>query len=199
MSDPAVRIGEAQAARTSAAAADLRLMGRIEAGDRLAFETLYRDHHAKLDRFLSGLLRTPEQVEEVLNDTLVAVWRKPAGFRGASKLSTWIFSIAYRKALRARARFDLPVEDLNAGLRVSADPGPHQEYEWAQTQVLLRNALGGLSVEHRTVVELTYFHELAYHDIAMIMDCPVDTVKSRMFYAKRKLKAALAGELSDWV
>lgn len=199
MTEPDPGTGGRAQQRAAAAAADLRLLVRIEAGDRSAFEALYRAHHAPLTRFLSGLVRSPEQVEEVLNDTLVAVWRKPSGFKGASKLSTWLFSIAYRKALRARARFDLPMEDLEADRRVSDEPDPQRECERSETQTQLDAAIRTLSAEHRAVIELTYYNELPYQDIAVILDCPVDTVKSRMFYAKRKLRAVLAGDLFDWL
>jgi RNA polymerase sigma factor (sigma-70 family) len=179
--------------------AETRLLKRVADGDRRAFEELYRLYHPRLARFLSYQLRTPELVEEVLNDTMMAVWRKPDSFAGHSKLSTWIFAIAYRKALRARTRFDEPVEDEDAEARPSEEAGPDRQLGLRQAQQALRAAMGGLSADHRAVVDLTYFQEFGYKEIAEIMACPVDTVKTRMFHARRNLRAAFGGELTDWL
>jgi RNA polymerase sigma factor (sigma-70 family) len=178
---------------------EAHLMQRIAAGDRRAFEELYRLYHPRLARFLAHRLRRPDLVEEVLNDTLMVVWRRPDSFAGGSKLSTWLFTIAYRQALRARARFDEPVEDLSADERPSDEPGPEQAIGRHQVGLALREAMTGLSEDHRTVIELTYFHEFGYKEIAEIMACPVDTVKTRMFHARRRLKAVLPGDRSDWL
>jgi RNA polymerase sigma-70 factor (ECF subfamily) len=145
------------------------------------------------------LLRGPDLVEEVLNDTLMVVWRRPESYNGGSKLSTWIFAIAYRKALRARTRSDEPLEDKDAALRASEDAGPEQLMSERQTRRRLLDAIEGLSADHKTVVHLTYFHECGYREISEIMGCPVDTVKTRMFHARRHLKKVLPGALADWL
>lgn len=186
-------------APVTASSAEARLLRRVAGGDRRAFEELYRLYHPRLARFLSYQLRTPELVEEVLNDTMMAVWRKPDSYSGASKLSTWIFAIAYRKALRARTRFDEPVEDEDAEARPSEEPGPDQQLGRRQAQQALLAAMDGLSADHRAVVGLAYFHEFGYKEIAEIMACPVDTVKTRMFHARRNLRAAFGGGLTDWL
>jgi RNA polymerase sigma factor (sigma-70 family) len=178
---------------------ETHLMSLVARGDRRAFESLYRLYHRRLARFLSNLLRKAELVEEVVNDTLLAVWRRPDSFSGKSKLSTWIFAIAYRKALRARSRFDEPLEESDAESRASEEAGPEQRLGRGQTHEALRVAIASLSADHRAVVHLTYFQELGYKEIAEIMDCPVDTVKTRMFYARRHLKNALCGSLADWL
>ncbi|HEY2660575.1 MAG TPA: sigma-70 family RNA polymerase sigma factor [Caulobacteraceae bacterium] len=178
---------------------EARLIRRVVDGDRRAFEELYRLYHPRLTRFLSNLLRKREAVEEALNDTLMAVWRRPDSYSGASKLSTWIFAIAYRKALRARARLDEPTEDKAAETRASDEAGPEQLLGRLETQRVLLDAVSGLSADHRAVVDLTYFHEMGYKEIAEIMSCPVDTVKTRMFHARRHLKTALSGRLTDWL
>ena len=178
---------------------DARLMARIRAREIDAFEELYRDYHGRLTRFLYNLVRRPQLVEEVLNDTLMVVWDKPESFNGASKLSTWIFAIAYRKAMKAVRRQDEAVEDPRAEERASLDASPEDEFGRQRIQVLLAKAIGELSPEHRAVVDFTYFHEMGYREIAAIMGCPVDTVKTRMFHARRHLRRRLAGELPDWV
>ena len=145
------------------------------------------------------MLRRPALVGEVLNDTLMVVWNRADTYNGRSKVSTWIFAIAYRKALKALRRVDEPMEDTFAERRGSDAPGPEQQLGQSQVRTLLIEALGDLSHDHRTVVDLAYFHELGYREIAEIMDCPVDTVKTRMYHARRNLKARLPGQLTDWL
>jgi RNA polymerase sigma-70 factor (ECF subfamily) len=187
--------------RTPAAASpegDEALIARIRAKDLEAFEALYRKYHTRLSRFLTKLVRRPQIVEEVMNDTLMVVWERAHAFNGASKLSTWIFGIAYRKAMKALRKQDEPVEDPWAERRISLDPTPEDALARQRSQALLRHAIGELSPDHRAVVEFTYFHEMGYREIAEIMGCPVDTVKTRMFHARRHLKRRLAGEWPDW-
>ena len=186
-------------ARIPPAQDDARLIARIVTGDLRAFETLYRLYHPRLSHFLIRMLRRPTVVEEVLNDTLLIVWNKAETYNGHSKVSTWIFAIAYRRALKALRRVDDPMEDTFAEHRESGEPGPEQLLGRRQVNVLLTEALGGLSHDHRTVVDLAYFHEMGYREIAEIMDCPVDTVKTRMYHARRNLRAALSGQLADWL
>ena len=178
---------------------DLRLFARVRARDRDAFEALYRLYHPRLARFLLNLLHRPQLVEEVLNDTLFVVWERSDTFRGASKLSTWIFAIAYRKAMKALRRLDEPVEDRDADLRPSEEAAPDAPVNRQRAQAALLAALARLSADHRAVVDLTYFHEMGYREIAEIMDCPVDTVKTRMFHARRHLRRIMDGELADWL
>lgn len=175
---------------------ELDLFARLRDGDRGAFETLYRHYRPRLSRFLLSLTQRRQIVEEVLDDTLMVVWSRPETFNGASRLSTWIFAIAYRKMLKA-LRIDEPIEDTDAMGRASPDPGPDQRLNEQRVHELLLRAMGELSPNHRAVVDLTYFHEMSYRDIAEIMDCPVETVKTRMFHARRQLRRILAGEFGD--
>jgi len=145
------------------------------------------------------MLRQPATVEEVLNDTLMVVWKRADSFNGNSKVSTWIFAIAYRKALKALRKLDEPMEDTLAEKRPSGEPGPEQLLGQSQGRAALAGALDDLSDDHRTVVDLAYFHEMGYREIAEIMDCPVDTVKTRMYHARRNLRSRLVGQLVDWL
>ncbi|MBW0008155.1 MAG: sigma-70 family RNA polymerase sigma factor [Sphingomonas sp.] len=189
--------------RTEAArplASDEReLLARVAAGDRQAFERLYRLYQPRLSRFLTTLLRRPQLIEEVLDDTMMVVWQTADRFRGSSKLSTWIFAIAYRKAHKARLRWPDPVEDPEQDSRISQDPAPDDELHHQKLHDSLIRAMDQLSADHRAVVDLTYFHGLGYREIAEIVDCPVDTVKTRMFHARRRLKQAIGGSLADWL
>ena len=178
---------------------ETRLIARIVDRDLRAFETLYRIYHPRLSRFLLNILRRPHVAEEALNDTMMVVWKKPEAFNGTSKVSTWIFAIAYRTALKARSRLDEPVEDTDDGARASPELGPEQQLGQRQLQEILMSAMGRLSADHRAVVDLTYFHEAGYREIAEILDCPVGTVKTRMHHARKNLKDMLAGRLGDWL
>jgi len=187
------RLTAATSRSDRSAADEVVLLRQIAAGDRVAFETLYRGYFPRLTRFLERLMRRPQAVEEVLNDAMLVVWHKAASFSGQSKVSTWIFAIAYRKALKALKRFDEPVESDDE-LAESPEPGPEAHLMQRQLTAVLWESIGSMSAEHRAVIELTYYHGYAYREIAQIMGCPVDTVKTRMFHARRRLRLML----SDW-
>ncbi|WP_443751024.1 RNA polymerase sigma factor [Asticcacaulis solisilvae] len=178
---------------------EVDLVGRVVGRDRRAFETLYRLYHPRLTAFLTRFIRRPDRVEEALNDTLMVVWNRADRYNGQSKVSTWVFGIAYRQGLKALSRFDEAVEDADAESRRSEDKTPEEHLGQRQTRIVLDHAMETLSADHRAVVDLAYFHEMGYREIAEIMDCPVDTVKTRMFHARRNLKAQLAGQLADWL
>lgn len=175
------------------------LINRLCNRDIKAFEELYEEYRKKLSYFISNMINKPQVVEEVFNDTMLVVWQKINDFAGASKLSTWIYAIAYRKAIRARTKLDEPLSD-ESGIEQNIDENETQE-TFAQSRLnqILKKSLDDLSYEHRTVVNLTYFEGLHYRDIAEIMECPVDTVKTRMFHARRQLKKSLGGDFADWL
>lgn len=175
------------------------LVSRVLHRDSRAFHELYRSYRPRLTRFLTNLVSRPPLVEEVLNDTMMVVWNRLEAFKGNSKLSTWVFAIAYRKGMKALQRSDDPVEDNLLTASASHEPGPEERANHQWTHQALKRALAQLSPNHRIVVDLTYFHEMGYREIAEIMECPVDTVKTRMFHAKKQLKQILAGEKSDWL
>ena len=161
-----------------------------------AFDVLYRRYYPRLVRFLDRMTRRANLVEEILNDTMFVVWSRAESYNRQCKVSTWIFAIAYRKALKAIQRQDEPMEDA-ADERISEEVGPEQRLGQKQMSELLQRALDTLSVEHRTVVDLTYFHGAGYREIAQIVDCPVATVKTRMFHARRRLKSLLPPQVED--
>lgn len=175
---------------------ELALLAGVQRGRRADFDALYRLYHPRLWRFLSHMLRQGDLIEEALNDTLLVVWQRADGFDGRSKLSTWIFGIAYRKALKALSRLDLPADGDDAEEPVDPGPGPEQQLGLAQLRGRLGAALAELSPEHRAVVELCYFHDMAYGEIAEVVGCPQETVKTRMFYARRRLRLLL-DDLAD--
>lgn len=188
-----------QAFPLSATHDEAALVARVADGDLRGFEALYRLYNRRLSRFILNMVHRPHLAEEILNDTLMVVWRKAAAYDGRSKVSTWIFAIAYRRALNALRSLKEPIEDKNAERRESPEEGPEQQLGRQQIHDLLLNAMTKLSADHRAVVDLTYFHEMDYREIAEVMACPVDTVKTRMYHARRHLKRVLAGQASDWL
>ena len=185
--------------RRPASTDERELLARISHGDLAAFERLYRLYQPRLARFLATLLKRPQLIEEVLDDTMMVVWQSAGNFRGSSKPSTWVFAIAYRKAAKARARWPDPVEEPAMDTRVSEEPQPDEELHHDRLRAALLKAMDQLSADHRAVVDLTYFHGLGYRDIAEIVGCPVDTVKTRMFHARGRLKQVMSGSLVDWL
>lgn len=176
---------------------EVRLLALICAGNQAAFETLYRLYFCRLARFLDRLTRSTALLEEIVNDTMMVVWRRGDSFDHTCKVSTWIFSIAYRKALKALKSCDDPVQsdpDLEPGNELHQ---PETEFAKKQLRQQLSVALAAIPMEQRTVVNLTYYHGMGYEEIAIIMDCPVNTVKTRMFHARRRLKILLAEQIQS--
>ena len=166
---------------------ELALLARIAAQDAQAMHELYHQYHKRLARFLMRLTSRYDLAEEIINDTFWVVWQHAADFRGASQVSTWVFGIAYRRGLKTlkRVRPDLIAEESEA---------PEQfEEPWLQAELRewLGAALGKLPHEQRMVLELAYNVGHSCEEIATIMQCPVNTVKTRMFHARRKLKGLL--------
>ncbi|MDY0748784.1 sigma-70 family RNA polymerase sigma factor [Paucibacter sp. R3-3] len=173
-------------------AAEMFLFQGVRQGRQKSFEELYRLYHPRLQRFLLHMIRQGDQVvEEVLNDTMMVVWRRADAFDGRSKLSTWIFGIAYRKALKALSRQDLPADDSDLPETADSAPGPESAIGFVQLRRRLQEAMSALSVDHRAVVELCYFQDMSHAEIAEIVGCPPETVKTRMFYARRRLRGLL--------
>lgn len=178
---------------------EARLIERVVAGELRAFEALYRAYHPRLTRFIERMTRQPALTGEVLDDTLFVVWQRAERYNGRSKVSTWIFGIAYRKTLKALQARDEPLPDPDADETIEPGPGPEQRLSQWQLRATLLSALDRLSPEHRAVLALTYYHGMGYREIAEIVDCPVDTVKTRMFHARRRLLTLLPGGKADWL
>lgn len=171
---------------------DLLLLKRVAVKDGLAFEELYRSFYPQLSRFLTRLLCRQELVEELVNDTLFVVWEKAGDFQGRSKVSTWIIGIAYLKGIKALDRLKMMPEQQAAPMKeVEELEADSSQIKKLGMQDWLRSGLMQISPEQRSVVELTYFFGCSYLEIAGIMDCPVNTVKTRMFHARRRLEKLL--------
>lgn len=168
------------------------LIQHVAGHDRQAFEVLYQRYARRLAGYLGKFLRQPELVEEVLDDVMMVVWQNAARFNYQCRLSTWIFGIAYHKALKAmsHARTALP-ESLPQPVAWNEEDDPAVMASRQEQERAITKAVASLSPEHRAVVELTFYHAHSYQEIATITGCPVNTVKTRMFYARRRLAQAL--------
>lgn len=166
---------------------------RIARRDRGAFEELYREYGPRVFRFAVRMIRDETKAEEVTNDVMVEIWKSAGQFKGRSRASTWIFSIARHRALNAVRRKQLPMTGLDDAAEVRDETeDPMASTDQQTTSDLLRTAIDQLSNEHREVIELTFFHGLNYKEIAKIVECPEGTVKTRMFHAKKQLGPLLS-------
>lgn len=184
---------EAAAAANERDLATLRRL-RSEAG---AFEALYREFYPRLFDFLLRMLGSPRDVEEAINDTMLVVWRKADDFAERSKVSTWIFGIAYKKALK-RLQWNRRLAEREVQVDIEA-VSPYDPVEIVGDEALLariRVAVGQLPLAQRSIVHLAFFYGYSYSEIAEIVDCPVNTVKTRMYYARERLRPLLDAVLS---
>jgi RNA polymerase sigma-70 factor (ECF subfamily) len=167
---------------------DSALLVAIAAGDRRALEELYLSFHRRLARFLSRFTSRYENVEEIINDTFMVVWQSAKDFRNASQVSTWIIGIAYRTALKSfrRQKNHAAAQSLEDYPEQTVDPTFDAELnDW------LNHGLSRLPMEQRLTLELAYHMGHSLEEIAAITDCPVGTVKARMFHAREKLRQYL--------
>jgi RNA polymerase sigma-70 factor, ECF subfamily len=167
---------------------DSALLAAIAAGDRRALEELYLSFHRRLARFLSRFTSRYENVEEIINDTFMVVWQSAKDFRNASQVSTWIIGIAYRTALKSfrRQKNHAAAQSLEDYPEQTVDPTFDAELnDW------LNHGLSRLPMEQRLTLELAYHMGHSLEEIAAITDCPVGTVKARMFHAREKLRQYL--------
>jgi RNA polymerase sigma-70 factor, ECF subfamily len=178
---------------------DLLLLERIAQGDRVALHELYVAYYHPLLRFIQRITRSLELAQEGVNDVMLTVWRNSTSFGHRSSVSTWIMGIAYHKALKAldsrrrwSSRFGFHIDDYEDRAEIAVDPAEQRDL-----RETLGKALETLSPEQRAVVELTYFGGYSYDEIAVITGCNVNTVKTRMFYARAKLRKALPALAND--
>lgn len=171
------------------------LIGRVAAGDRRAFEALYRAYFPRLTRFLQRMTRSAALIEEIVNDTLLVVWRKAASFDGSSKVSTWVFAIAYRRACKALQALDEPVEGSADEQAFQDSDRPDWQLDQQRLAQAVDAALATLPLAQRIAFQLTFYHDMTYTEIAEIMECPVNTVKTRMFHTRKRLASLLDDQL----
>lgn len=175
-------------------ASDLDLLAGVAAGDPSAFERLYRLYETRVYQYARTLISDATVAEEIVGDTMTAVWRGAGTFGRTSRVSTWIFGIARHKALdalrrRGRQQQEVPLDGA-ADLQ-NPDESPLDGMQRKQMASLTHSALTRLSPEHQEILRLVFHEELPYGEIAMLLSIPVNTVKTRVYYAKQRLKQEL--------
>ncbi|PHS32157.1 MAG: RNA polymerase subunit sigma [Methylophaga sp.] len=170
----------------------IALLEKISAGDEMAFADFYRLYETRLYRFIKSKLNDSFEASDILNEVFLNVWQKAGTFEGRSKVSTWLFGIAYYKTMdRLRKKIPATVDD-DQFLEIE-DDAPNQLACMVSDENAgdVRFCLDALKSAHRAVMELTFFNELSYREISKIVDCPENTVKTRMFHAKQAMKRCL--------
>ena len=181
--------------RTSAAmqtTSDEALIERIAAGDKLAMQVLFARHQVRVYRFVLRLVRDQSVAEELVGEVFVDVWRQAGRFEARSTASTWLLAIARYKALSAlRRRTDQELDDDKAA--TIEDPGDSPEVSVLKKNKgeVLRQCLTALTPEHREIIDLVYYHEKSVEEVAQIVGIGENTVKTRMFYARKRLSELL--------
>ncbi len=169
------------------------ILATVAMGDSTAFERLYHLYEKRLYRYVYSLVCDQSLAEDIVGETMIAVWRGAGTFSGGSRVSTWIFGIARHKSLdvlrQSGRRREVDLEGA-ADLPTQAD-SPFDDVERKQVETLTKQALTALSPEHQEVLRLVFYEELPYQDIATLLSIPTNTVKTRVFYAKQQLKRQL--------
>lgn len=174
-------------------ARERQLITETAAGNEKAFEQLYQLYFSRLFQFIFRITRTHNGIEEIINDVMYVVWEKASTYNQTCRPSTWILGIAYFKALK-RVEKSVGDEDQSVEFNDELDYFPDKSTQWisqVETSNWLEVAFTQLSTEQRAVVEMTYFQGLHYNEIAEIMQCSENTVKTRMFHARKILAKSL--------
>ncbi len=163
------------------------LVGRVAAGDQQAFAEFYVLYRRRLARFLGRFLASADTIDELINDVMFVVWRESGRFEARSRVSTWVFGIAWHKAVKALER------QRRQDVRHAEEPDslPAGERTDLEDRDWLRRGLDQLSPEHRMVLELTFYVGCSYEEIAAIAHCPLNTIKTRAFHARKRLHEIL--------
>lgn len=171
------------------------LIEAIARKDRSAFGQFYRALERPLFRFVQVKLNDPFRSADIVHEVFLEIWRNAGAFQKKSSVRTWVFSIAYRKVVdifrregRLSYQQDLPEQ-------VDDSPDPVAALTAAQNAEAVRGCLDGLKPEHRLAIELTFYEDMGYRDIASITGVPEGTVKSRVFHAKQLLMRCLSARL----
>lgn len=186
-----------EAATSEVVEDDRQLLREIARQNRRAFDALYRRYYRRIFHFVVRMVRREDLAEEVVDDTMFAVWRNAASFEGGSAVSTWLLGIAYRQALKAmeKNRKHSVVDSNDELIAATLDADPSTDPERSATnenyRELLEKGIDALGEHHRLVVELTAMGH-SYSEISAVLGCPENTVKTRMFHARAQLKRFLA-------
>ena len=188
-------------ASTMSGPEDTELIKRIAKQDQTAVEVLYGRYQVRVFRFILRKVRSEAVAEELTNEVFMEVWRNASRFEGRSSLSSWILGIAHNRAISSlRKRRETELDEDAAGAIADDSDDPEVTAQKTDKGALLRQCMERLSDEHRTIIDLVYYHEKSIAEVAEIVEIPQNTVKTRMFYARKKLSEFLeeAGVDRGW-
>jgi RNA polymerase sigma-70 factor (ECF subfamily) len=172
------------------------LIKAIAAGSQSAMRTLYARHHVRVFRFIAHLVTDSGRAEDLVSEVFIDVWSQADRFEGRSQVSTWILSIARYKALSAllaqRRRRIVELDGTAMELIEDTSDTPEQSVLSRDRRAQLRGCLAQMSREHREVIDLVYYHEKSVEEVAEIIQMPKNTVKTRMFYARKRLAQVMS-------
>ena len=180
---------------------DRELVGRVATGDRAAVRLLFMRHHARIYRFVARQTGSESMADDIANEVFLELWRQAPAFEGRSEVSTWLLGIARFKALsHLRKRKEEWIDDDDAASIPDTADTPEVAVMKDNKGAALRRMIDALPEEHKTVIDLAYYHGRSVTEIGEILSIPVATVKTRMFYARKKLGEALkaAGFERGW-
>jgi RNA polymerase sigma-70 factor, ECF subfamily len=172
---------------------DADLIKRVAGRDQAAIEALFTQYQVRVFRFILRRVRLEAVAEELTNEVFMEVWRNAAKFEGRSSLSSWILGIAHNRAISSlRKRREETIEEGAAEAIPDDADTPETRAQKTDKGALLRSCIERLSDDHATVVDLIYYHELSIAEVAKIVGIPENTVKTRMFHARKKLSDLLS-------
>jgi RNA polymerase sigma-70 factor, ECF subfamily len=174
---------------------DVTLIRSIAAGDKQAMQILYGRHNVRVFRFLVRFIGDTSAAEDLVSEVFLDVWRRAETFQGRSQVTTWLLALARNKALSARRRRSTEELDDEAVAAIE-DPQDNAEVtiQSRQTSEILLSCLTQLSPPHREVIDLVYYHEKSIEEVADITSVPQNTVKTRMFYARRHIAEMMSAQ-----
>src|SRR5438067_9033426 len=177
---------------------DEALVQLIAGGDKKALQVLFARHNVRVYRFILRLLGNESAAEDLVSEVFLDVWRKADRFESRSQVSTWLLAIARNKALSVLRR--RTTEELDEEVaEFIEDPSDNPEVAMQKTQrnAVLQDCLGQLSPAHREIVDLVYYHEKSIDEVAEIIGVPQNTVKTRMFYARKRIAELMTAKGID--
>lgn len=171
---------------------DVDLMARLKGGDESAMQVLYARHYQRLYRFIIRQIKDEMMAEDILNDVFLDCWRQAHKFEGRSAVTTWLTAIAFNKSISyLRKKREAQVGDGQAEAMVDEADGPQTLLMKDDKGDQLKLAMDELSLDHRAVIDLAYYHEMGVKEIASVLNVPSNTVKTRLFHARKKLHEIL--------
>jgi len=178
--------------RPTAVATDEALIGRTAAGDKLAMHALFARHHVRVYRFVLRLVGDQSLAEDLTSETFLVVWRQAGTFQAQSAVTTWLLSIARFKAISAlRRRVGEELDDKASTALADPADDPEVVVQKKDRSEILRKCLTKLSRQHRDIIDLVYYHEKSIEEVAEIVGISNNTVKTRVFYARKRLSHLL--------